>query len=169
MPNLTAWIVPISLVILTGLVRDPEARHRAGRQSVRTDHGRLVRHAGGARPVAYRPASGHSRGGFATFAIAFVTHSPGTAFIVLGSVFLALTGGEALYADMGHFGKKPIRLAWMFLVWPSLVLNYFGQAALVLMQPVDPQAAVLRVGARLGARAAGASWPRPRPSSRRRR
>jgi len=56
---------------------------------------------------------------------------PGIA--VLGAVFLAVTGGEALYADMGHFGKKPIRLAWFSLVLPALVLNYFGQGALLLL------------------------------------
>jgi KUP system potassium uptake protein len=60
-----------------------------------------------------------------------ITHS-GTALAILGAVFLALTGGEALYADMGHFGKTPVRIAWFALVWPSLVLNYFGQGALLL-------------------------------------
>jgi KUP system potassium uptake protein len=54
---------------------------------------------------------------------------------VLGAVFLAFTGGEALYADMGHFGAKPIRLAWLFIALPGLVLNYFGQGALVLGNP----------------------------------
>ena len=57
------------------------------------------------------------------------------AFITLGAVFLCVTGAEALYADMGHFGKKPIQLAWFGLVMPSLVLNYFGQGALVLTNP----------------------------------
>jgi KUP system potassium uptake protein len=56
-------------------------------------------------------------------------------FIILGSVFLAVTGAEALYADMGHFGKKPIRLAWFFLVFPCLALNYLGQGAQVLANP----------------------------------
>ena len=56
-------------------------------------------------------------------------------FIILGSVFLVVTGGEALYADMGHFGKKPIRLAWFAIVLPSLLLNYFGQGALLLENP----------------------------------
>ena len=55
-------------------------------------------------------------------------------FTVLGAVFLAVTGGEALYADMGHFGKRPIRVAWFALVLPALVLNYFGQGALLLME-----------------------------------
>jgi KUP system potassium uptake protein len=58
-----------------------------------------------------------------------------TAFAVLGAVFLAVTGAEALYADIGHFGKKPIRLAFFALVFPSLVLNYFGQGALLLREP----------------------------------
>jgi KUP system potassium uptake protein len=57
------------------------------------------------------------------------------AFVVLGSVVLCVTGGEALYADMGHFGRKPIRYAWFILVWPALLLNYFGQGALVLANP----------------------------------
>ncbi|MGE3474027.1 MAG: potassium transporter Kup [Vicinamibacterales bacterium] len=56
-------------------------------------------------------------------------------FTVLGSVFLVVTGGEALYADMGHFGAKPIRLAWFALVLPALLLNYFGQGAMLLMDP----------------------------------
>ncbi len=55
--------------------------------------------------------------------------------LVLGAVFLAVTGAEALYADMGHFGKKPIQIAWFVLVFPALVLNYFGQGALMLVEP----------------------------------
>ena len=58
-----------------------------------------------------------------------------TALLVLGAVFLAVTGAEALYADMGHFGKQPIRVAWFALVFPALVLNYFGQGALLLLDP----------------------------------
>src|SRR5207237_4379883 len=56
-------------------------------------------------------------------------------FLALGAVVLAITGAEALYADMGHFGRKPIRLAWFALVLPSLLLNYFGQGALILRDP----------------------------------
>ena len=58
-----------------------------------------------------------------------------TAFLALGSVVLVLTGGEALYADMGHFGKRPIRRSWFYLVLPALLLNYFGQGALLLTTP----------------------------------
>jgi KUP system potassium uptake protein len=57
---------------------------------------------------------------------------PGLGLIILGAVFLAVTGAEALYADMGHFGKTPVRLAWLVLVWPALVINYFGQGAMLL-------------------------------------
>ena len=67
-----------------------------------------------------------------TYAIVFAIDNPAQAFLLLGAVFLALTGGEALYADMGHFGKRPVRLAWYFIVSPALLINYFGQGALVL-------------------------------------
>ena len=70
------------------------------------------------------------------YAFEYLLHAPGWgAFLVLGSAFLALTGGEALYADMGHFGRKPIRLDWLLLVFPALSLNYLGQAAVVLSEP----------------------------------
>ena len=69
------------------------------------------------------------------YAARFAVASPGLAFLALGAVFLTLTGGEALYADMGHFGRKPIRIAWFGLVLPALMLNYLGQGALVLRNP----------------------------------
>jgi KUP system potassium uptake protein len=69
------------------------------------------------------------------YALVFLNHHAGVAFIVFGAVFLAVTGGEALYADLGHFGRKPIARAWFVLVWPCLVLNYFGQGALLLEDP----------------------------------
>ena len=69
------------------------------------------------------------------YALGFMFHNPGTTFIILGAVVLCVTGGEALYADMGHFGKKPIRLAWFSVVMPALTLNYFGQGALLLKNP----------------------------------
>src|SRR5476649_751510 len=68
-------------------------------------------------------------------AIHFVTAHGYASFIVLGSVLLAITGAEALYADMGHFGKRAVRIAWFALVAPALVLNYFGQGALLLADP----------------------------------
>ncbi|MDP2255295.1 MAG: potassium transporter Kup [Polaromonas sp.] len=69
------------------------------------------------------------------YALMFMWFNPGTTFIILGAVVLCVTGAEALYADLGHFGKKPIRLAWFAVVMPSLVLNYFGQGALLLNNP----------------------------------
>ena len=69
------------------------------------------------------------------YGIALFVHEPWTAFVALGSVVLAVTGCEALYADMGHFGKGPIRAAWFFVALPALVLNYFGQGASLLLNP----------------------------------
>jgi KUP system potassium uptake protein len=69
------------------------------------------------------------------YAISLFAREPWTAFVSLGSVVLAVTGCEALYADMGHFGRKPIRLAWFVLVLPALLLNYFGQGAALLVAP----------------------------------
>ena len=68
-------------------------------------------------------------------AFSFFRENGGTGFAVLGAVFLVVTGGEALYADMGHFGRQPIRLAWFALVLPSLIVNYLGQGALMLLNP----------------------------------
>src|SRR5882762_9920687 len=64
--------------------------------------------------------------------IGLLLHRPQVALAIIGAVFLAITGGEALYADMGHFGKRPVRIAWFALVGPALVINYFGQGALLL-------------------------------------
>jgi KUP system potassium uptake protein len=71
--------------------------------------------------------------------IGLLVHRPQVALAIIGAVFLAITGGEALYADMGHFGKRPVRIAWFALVAPALVINYFGQGALLLElgKPVD--------------------------------
>jgi KUP system potassium uptake protein len=65
----------------------------------------------------------------------FLLNQGGAGFLVLGSVFLVVTGGEALYADMGHFGARPIRLTWFAIVLPALLLNYFGQGALLISNP----------------------------------
>ena len=70
-----------------------------------------------------------------------------SAFVALGAVVLCVTGGEALYADLGHFGKLPIRIAWYGLVMPALVINYFGQGALLLTRPEAVRESVLPDGA----------------------
>ena len=70
------------------------------------------------------------------YAVAYLVHAgPGIAFAVLGAAFLALTGAEAMYADMGHFGRLPIQLGWFAIVLPALMLNYFGQGGLLLATP----------------------------------
>ena len=66
------------------------------------------------------------------YGLTLLAHRPTFALAIIGAVFLAVTGGEALYADMGHFGKIPVRVAWFAIVWPSLIINYFGQGALLL-------------------------------------
>src|SRR4051794_7791242 len=73
------------------------------------------------------------------YAVQFFIENQWNGFFTLGAVVLAVTGAEALYADMGHFGKRPIRLAWMWFVFPALVLNYFGQGALILNSPAAIQ------------------------------
>ena len=70
-----------------------------------------------------------------TYAISFLFGHFGTAFFSMAAVVLAVTGAEALYADMGHFGRGPITRAWLFVVFPACVLNYMGQGALVLSDP----------------------------------
>ncbi|NVN86544.1 MAG: potassium transporter Kup [Rhodopseudomonas sp.] len=81
-----------------------------------------------------------------TFAAAFIYANPMLSFFALGSVVLAVTGGEALYTDMGHFGRFPIRVAWFCLVLPALLLNYFGQGALLVTDPGAIQNPFFRLG-----------------------
>ncbi|MDQ3698138.1 MAG: potassium transporter Kup [Gemmatimonadota bacterium] len=69
------------------------------------------------------------------YGLRFIIDNPNSAFVILGAVVLVVTGGEALYADMGHFGRRPIQIAWYAIVFPSLLLNYFGQGALLLRDP----------------------------------
>jgi KUP system potassium uptake protein len=75
------------------------------------------------------------RGLSPSYAVAFVVERPGPAFIAMGAVVLVITGAEALYADMSHFGRSPIRRAWFFIVFPALTLNYLAQGALILHDP----------------------------------
>ena len=66
------------------------------------------------------------------YGLGLLLHRPMFALAIIGAVFLSVTGGEALYADMGHFGRQPVRVAWFTIVWPALIINYFGQGALLL-------------------------------------
>ena len=133
--GLTRWVVPISLVILVGLF----AFQRFGTAKVGKIFGPVMI----TWFVVLALIGVHNISGFPSVLRAlnpywawefFVTHDWHALFI-LGAVVLTVTGGEALYADMGHFGKKPIRWAWFGFVLPALVLNYFGQGAVLLEHP----------------------------------
>jgi KUP system potassium uptake protein len=134
-PALEHWIVPATIVILIGVFAlQPYGTGKIGKLfGPVTMIWFLIIGALGVMSIVQTPSILHALD--PTHAARFALQSPGLAFIALGSVFLALTGGEALYADMGHFGAKPIRIAWFGLVLPALMLNYLGQGALVLRNP----------------------------------
>ncbi len=133
--SLQPYIIPITVVILIGLF----SVQRSGTARVATFFGPImvvffaligflgIIHIGDAPIVltAFNPLNG----------LKFLFGNGATGFVTLGLVFLAVTGAEALYADMGHFGRKPIQTAWIFFVLPALLLNYLGQGALVMHEP----------------------------------
>jgi KUP system potassium uptake protein len=134
-PGLKRYVVPITLVVLTALF----IVQRHGTGGIGKFFGPitlvwfLVLAVLGLVHVIRNPAvlaamSPH-------YALGFIIEHPGLSFIALGALILCATGAEALYADMGHFGKKPIRLAWFSLVMPALLINYFGQGAMLLAHP----------------------------------
>jgi KUP system potassium uptake protein len=134
-PGLHRFVVPITLIVLTVLF----VMQRHGTANVGKLFGPVtalwfaVLAVLGFVHIAQNPAvlwalSPH-------YALAFLGGHPHIGFIALGSIVLCVTGAEALYADMGHFGKRPIRLAWFGLVMPALVINYFGQGAMLLAHP----------------------------------
>ena len=134
-PNLDTWIVPISIIVLTLLF----AIQKHGTSMV----GKLfapimliwflLLAVLGARSIIANPEVLQALNPY--WAVHFFLEYKTVSFVALGAVVLSITGVEALYADMGHFGKLPIRLAWFSVVLPSLVLNYFGQGALLLQHP----------------------------------
>jgi KUP system potassium uptake protein len=134
-PALSHYVIPLTLAVLFGLF----AVQKRGTGGIGRFFGpvTLVWFAAIAllgishivtNPVILKALSPH-------YALLFMYANPVTTFIILGAVVLCVTGAEALYADLGHFGKKPIRLAWFAVVMPSLTLNYFGQGALLLKNP----------------------------------
>ena len=128
-------MVPVTLVILTGLF----AIQRFGTGVVGRLFGPVMGvwftllAVAGLREVVREP--GILRAISPTYAVTFMFEHGHVAFIALGSVVLTVTGAEALYADMGHFGRSPIRRAWFIAVFPALILNYMGQGALILHDP----------------------------------
>ena len=129
------WVIPIAVVILIGLF----LVQRRGTGAVGKVFGPimvvwfLVLGVLGARWIAHEPAIFQSINPI--WALRFFEHESLKAFLSLGSIFLVVTGGEALYADMGHFGRKPIAVGWYCLVLPALLLNYWGQGAFLLENP----------------------------------
>jgi KUP system potassium uptake protein len=144
-PGLEAWVMPIAIGVLAALFW---FQHK-GTAGIGLAFGPItvvwfaVLAALGVYQIAQKPEV------FAaispTYATAFFMHHGLAGVIVLGAVFLVVTGGEALYADMGHFGARPIRLAWFVVVLPALLLNYFGQGALILRDPSTASAPLFRM------------------------
>ncbi|QJR11898.1 Low affinity potassium transport system protein kup [Usitatibacter rugosus] len=134
-PAFSKYVIPITLGILTGLF--VIQRHGTAKMGALFGPVTIVWFlaiaASGASHIVDNPEVLGALN--PAHAVTFFELYPTQGFFVLGAVFLALTGGEALYADMGHFGKKPIRIAWFGLVMPALIINYFGQAAFVLSNP----------------------------------
>ena len=134
-PALKPYVLPITLLVLTGLF----FIQKRGTATVGMLFGPImvlwfaILGLLGALEVARNPSVLVALNPL--YAIGFIGAHSKLAFLALGSVVLAVTGGEALYTDMGHFGRFPIRLAWFGFVMPTLVLNYFGQGALLLNEP----------------------------------
>ena len=134
-PHLSHWVLPISLAVLVGLF----AIQRFGTHAMGRIFGPVIvvwfaaLAAIGVHQIVQQPQILAALNPW--HAWHFITERGWHLFATLGAVVLALTGAEALYADMGHFGAKPIRIAWLGLVFPALILNYMGQGALLISQP----------------------------------
>jgi KUP system potassium uptake protein len=134
-PELHAWVVPITVGVLLALF----ATQRFGTEKVGKVFGPitivwfLTLAILGVVNILHEPEVLHAVD--PRWALGFFSTHPGVGVFILGAIVLAVTGGEALYTDMGHFGARPIRYAWYFFVLPSLMLNYLGQGALVLEDP----------------------------------
>lgn len=134
-PQLGSYVLPVTVMVLTALFL--VQKHGTGAMGIAFGPIMIIWFATlgllGALSVAQNPQVLFALNPF--YAYQFLTLDPWLSFLTLGSVVLAVTGGEALYTDMGHFGKSPIRLSWFSFVLPALVLNYFGQGALLLHNP----------------------------------
>ena len=134
-PELDAWVVPITVGVLLALF----ATQRFGTEKVGRIFGPvtitwfMTLAVLGVVNILHEPEVLHAID--PRWALGFFSTHPGIGVFILGAIVLAVTGGEALYTDMGHFGARPIRIAWYFFVLPSLMLNYLGQGALVLENP----------------------------------
>ena len=128
-----SFVLPLTLVILIGALRRAAHRHRARLELLRSDHRALVR---GARGLRARRADARAVGArspsIPTTRSASSSRTSSSPSSRSARCSCAVTGAEALYADLGHFGRRPIQAAWYCVVFPALALNYFGQGALVL-------------------------------------
>jgi KUP system potassium uptake protein len=137
--SLDPYVVPVTVVILVALF----AAQSRGTARVAAFFGPVmlvwfvVIGIGGLVAIAKRPEVLFALNPL--YAVSFMLHHGWIGFVTLGAVFLAVTGAEALYADLGHFGKRPIQTAWLFIVLPSLAANYLGQGAIVLVHPKAAQ------------------------------
>jgi KUP system potassium uptake protein len=131
-PGLAAYVVPIAMAVLLGLFWfQSHGTERVGRIFGPVMVLWFISIAAlGVNQIVRNPQVLYALNPY--WAAQFFVHHGVHAWLALGAVVLAVTGGEALYADMGHFGRQPIRIAWMYFVMPALVLNYFGQGALLL-------------------------------------
>jgi KUP system potassium uptake protein len=131
-PGFRSWVIPVTVGVITVLF----AYQHRGTARVAALFGPvmvvwfLTIAVIGAIPLARHPQVLAALDPYLGIRLLF--HRPAVALAIIGAAFLAITGGEALYADMGHFGKRPVRVAWFALVGPALVINYFGQGALLL-------------------------------------
>jgi KUP system potassium uptake protein len=144
-PGLGRFVVPATVAILIALFAIQ--RHGTGRVGALFGPVMVlwftVLAALGVRGIAHEPTVLTALAPW--HAVSFLAEEGGVGFVVLASVFLVVTGGEALYADMGHFGRRPIRVAWFGLVLPALLLNYYGQGALVLENPAAVESPFYRL------------------------
>ena len=134
-PSVAQLVLPISLTLLAGLFLIQRwGTHRVGGLfgPVMVLWFATLALAGGRRVV---DDPSILKGLSPSYGAAFIVDHPYVAFIAMGAIVLAITGAEALYADMGHFGRGPIRRAWFLLVFPALTLNYLGQGSLILARP----------------------------------
>ena len=136
-PGMSRWVIPITLAIIVGLflVQSFGTGRVGAAFGPVTVVWFLVLGLSGLWQVVHNPGVLIALNPY--YAAAFLIGHPGLSIVIMGAVFLAVTGAEALYADMGHFGRRPIVIAWFALVFPCLVLNYFGQGAYVLGQGID--------------------------------
>ena len=128
--------MPLTVVILVALFAVQSRGTAQGRGLLRPDHAGLVRRHRARRALAHRRTIRACCCAFnPCYGVASCCTTASIGFVTLGAVFLAVTGAEALYADLGHFGREPIQTAWLVVVLPALALNYLGQGALVLADP----------------------------------